>query len=582
MKRIITIVVVSLLLFATTAQAVLTYDSDYYLKNLGYVATGVKNRDPVYLNMGEVETLLDLIQYGSIGTGSVFYVDSSVSVPGNGTTITAAKATLDEAINLCENDRGDLIFVLQGHTEAMGAGADEVDIDVDGVTIIQVGSNTISNGFDYTGTTTGAFAISGDNVTLINLRFHANVPDVTEAVDLEASATRVSFIGCLFDAENPGTDEFYTCIDQGGANVNQLAVRGCDFRMGAGAAVSAIDLIDSDYAKIIGNFFEGDYSTANVLNATTASIHILITDNVMINGNAGGAAGLNTEPCIELLSTTSGVITGNTLICNEATPDAAIVGADMWVLDNFYQEAEGGVSAAPMWFSTDTLENKIGVDDSSNLGTTSNVTADADGSILERLEFVQAQPATDSATNYLGVDDAANLGLTTAVVADVDGSVLERLEDLSERQLGTTLTAGKSYTVTAATASITASTSPLFTIAGGPIRITDFVGVSAGSIGASDMLIQSISTVGTVTFPFTTNVGLDSDPAGTFYTFTGAVPSVLTPLLGAQNLSAQAALNWYAPVGTVDQLGDAAVSGIINWYMTFIPLVEGVTVTDAT
>jgi hypothetical protein len=405
-----------------------------------------------------------------------------------------------------------------------------------------VGSNTISNGFDYDDdTASAAFKIDADNVTLVNLRFHANVPEILDAVELQANATRVSFIGCLFDVETRNTDEFDRCIKQDGANANQLTVQGCEFRMGGGAAEMAIDLIDSDYAKIIGNFFEGDYSIADVNNATTASIHIVIANNTMINGTVGGATGLNTEPCIELKADTSGVIMGNKLICNEATPDAAIVGADMWVMDNFYTETEGGVSAAPMWLTTDTLDNKIGIDDAANLGTTANVTA------------------------------------------DVDGSILERLEDLSERQIGTTLIAGKTYTMTAAHASITATTDPLFTIAGGPILIIDFLGIAAGTIGASDMTIQSIDTETTTTFPFSTTVTLDSDAAGTTYVFSAAVPSVLVPLEGAQNLADRAGwLNWYAPVGTVDQLGDAAVSGVIDWYMTFIPLVEGVTVVDAT
>ncbi len=427
MKRIIGIVVV-MLLGATTAQGVLTYGADYYRRNLGYFGTGVKARDPIYLNMAEIEGLLEIS--GPIGTGKVFYVDSNVSVEGNGTTVATAKDTLNEAVDLCISDRGDFILIMQASTELMGAAADEVDIDVDGITIIQVGSNTISNGFDYTGTTTGAFAISGDNVTLVNLRFHANTPDVLEAIDLEAGATRVRFLGCLFDTESPGTDEFHRCVKQDGANVNQLEVISCDFRMGAGAAECAIDLIDSDYAKVVGNLFEGDYSIADVNNATTASIHILITDNVMINGTVGGNAGLNTQPCIELLSTTSGVITRNYLICNEATPDAAIVGADMWVMDNFYTETEGGVSAAPMWVTTDTLDNKIGIDDASNLGTTSNVTADSDGSILERLEQldVDTSATATSATavalvdpNYVSYDAPRILADTTSAMTVGNG-----------------------------------------------------------------------------------------------------------------------------------------------------------------
>jgi len=422
MKRIIWLFLIVAIL-APSADA-LNFGAEYYRTHKQSLLAGTYQRDPLWLFMNETEGNLG----GNVGTGNVWYVNSNVASEGNGKSWLAAKDTLNEVIDLA--DANDTIYIAQGHTEAMGAAADEVDIDVDGLTIEQVGSNIISNGFDYTGVTTGAFAISGDNITLINIRFHANIPDVMEAIDLEANATGVRFLGCLFDSETPGTDEFFRCVKQDGANVNQLEVIGCEFRMGAGAAECAIDLIDSDYAKIVGNLFEGDYSVADVNNATTASIHILITDNVIINGTVGGNAGLNTEPCIELKSDTSGVIIGNYLVCNEATPDAAIVGADMWVMDNFYTETEGGVSAAPMWLTTDTLDNKIGVDDSSNLGTTSSVTADSDGSILERLEQIDVDTSATatSATavalvdpNFVSYDAPRILADTTSAMTAGNG-----------------------------------------------------------------------------------------------------------------------------------------------------------------
>lgn len=144
------------------------------------------------------------------------------------------------------------------------------------------------------------------------------------------------------------------------------------------------------------------------------------------------------------------------------------------------------------------------------------------------------------------------------------------------------LVPGKQYTLMAAQASVTATTDPLFTIAGGPIKIVDFYGVVTTQMGNSDITIQSIDTATTTTFPYSNTVTCDGDVVGTTYTFTGAIPSVLTPLTGAHNRSATPDIQWYAPIGTVDQLGDAAVAGVIEWYMTFIPLTTGVIVTDAT
>ena len=141
---------------------------------------------------------------------------------------------------------------------------------------------------------------------------------------------------------------------------------------------------------------------------------------------------------------------------------------------------------------------------------------------------------------------------------------------------------GKQYTLMAATASITATTDSIFAIAGGPIRIVDFYGVVTTQMGNSDITIQAIDTATTTTFPYSSTVACDGDIVGTTYAFSAAVPSVLVPVAGAQNLADRgASLNWYAPIGTVDQLGDAAVAGVVEWYMTFIPLTTGVVVTDA-
>lgn len=144
------------------------------------------------------------------------------------------------------------------------------------------------------------------------------------------------------------------------------------------------------------------------------------------------------------------------------------------------------------------------------------------------------------------------------------------------------LVPGKQYTVMAAPGSILAASDPVFTIAGGPILIVDFYGVVTSQVGNSDLTVQSIDTVTTTTFPYSTTVACDGDIIGTTYSFTGAVPSVLTPLTGAHNRSGTPPIQWYAPIGNVEVLGDAAVVGVVEWYMTFIPLTTGVIVTDAT
>jgi len=112
----------------------------------------------------------------------------------------------------------------------------------------------------------------------------------------------------------------------------------------------------------------------------------------------------------------------------------------------------------------------------------------------------------------------------------------------------------------------------LFTIAGGPIMVTQFVGIVAtGIIGAANMTIQITTTAPAGTVALSTTVAIDDDAAGTSYTFTAAAPGVLTPTT-AGALANVPSYNWLCPIGTISGLGSAARAGVIAWYMTYRPL----------
>lgn len=274
----------------------------------------------------------------NIGTGNIYYVDSNVTVEGDGKSWANARNTLDEAVGLCTADNGDVIFLAPGHTETLGAAANEVDIDVAGVKVFAIGSGKLRALFDFTAATTTAFVIGADDVSVINCQFLANVTDVPEAIAIEAGAEQVTISNCLFYANLEGTDEFLVCIDSQGAASDRLTVTNCHFAMGAGAAVAAIQTLDSDYSIIASNIVFGDYSTACIYNKTTASNHIVIAGNLLFNGTIGAAGGLNTEPCIELVATTTGIVADNYVACNVAVDDDAIIGVAMFLFENMYSE----------------------------------------------------------------------------------------------------------------------------------------------------------------------------------------------------------------------------------------------------
>lgn len=312
--------------------------ADCYLAGNTYTETeGIAGSVPI----GKTYAVDALAALGVAHVGKIIYVDSGeVSTVENGMTWGTATDTLEEAIDLATTNVGDVIFIAPGHTETMGAAADEVDIDKNNVTVIGLGKGDARPLFDFTGDVTGAFAVSGDNVTIRNLRFHANILDVNEAIEVEAGAVNCHIEYCMFDLETPNTDYFLECIDSSGAASDELHVTGCEFYMGEGSCNAAIYFKDSDHAVIKDNISYGDYAIANINQITTASNHLTIENNVLFNGTIGGNTGLNAQPGIEMLGSTTGIIRFNHIGCNLATKAASIVADDCYLFENYYNEDE--------------------------------------------------------------------------------------------------------------------------------------------------------------------------------------------------------------------------------------------------
>lgn len=112
----------------------------------------------------------------------------------------------------------------------------------------------------------------------------------------------------------------------------------------------------------------------------------------------------------------------------------------------------------------------------------------------------------------------------------------------------------------------------LFIITGGPIMITEFIGIVTTVIGgAANMTIQEAVVDPAGDVALSTTVAINTDAKGTSYTFTAASPSVLTPTT-AGGLVNVPSVKWLCPIGTIQALGSAAQDGVIAWYMSYKPL----------
>lgn len=261
---------------------------------------------------------------------NVFFVCSvtGTNAAGFGSNPDTPVATLDYAVALCTANKGDVIMVLPGHNESLTA-ADGVDLDVAGISVIGLGTGANKPTFDYDNAN-GEFVIGADDIKIQNLRFRVSANAVTKAIDIEAGAEGYVIDGCEFGWAETATDEFTDTIIVN-AGCNDGLIQNNLFAAGAQAAATGVKLVGaSDNVIIRNNRFTGAYSTACINGITTLSTNLLIDGNVMQQGT--------TEPGIELLTGTTGVIKHNYIATNLATIAASIVADACFKFLNYYCE----------------------------------------------------------------------------------------------------------------------------------------------------------------------------------------------------------------------------------------------------
>jgi len=283
--------------------------------------------------------------------GKVFWVNnSSVLAPGgvggsdgNKGTYQKPFSTVDAAVGKCTANRGDVIYVMPGHVETIASGGGIV-MDVAGITIVGLGRGTLQPRFDFTATAS-TVELSGDNIAVHNINFHANVSGVVIGLNVLAGATNSEIVGCTFDVEATTTDEFVIGINYG-VGCNDFVVDGLKMDMGLGGAATGIKLVGATAGGNISNSrIVGDYSQACVAGITTLSTEIYIEDCFLVNGASGNIGAVEV---VEMLTGTTGAIRRTHSMCNVATIAAHYVADTMAFFENYATEDVGQATGATL------------------------------------------------------------------------------------------------------------------------------------------------------------------------------------------------------------------------------------------
>lgn len=236
--------------------------------------------------------------------------------------------TIDAAIGSCVADRGDIIYVCPGHTETIAA-AGGITADVAGVSIIGLGNGNLRPTITWS-ETASTFAISADDVLVKNIITTISKDEVVKLFYITGSGVTLDAVDFVPYASGQARQFVLTTNA-----ADQLTIKNCNHRQtaAAGAAQVWIQLVGTDNTRILNNSI---WITAY---ANTGSICISGSTAVVeceIAGNRIAWLGATITSVINLVTTSTGIITDNRVFGGSAVLQAAIITGDAcYVAENY-------------------------------------------------------------------------------------------------------------------------------------------------------------------------------------------------------------------------------------------------------
>lgn len=260
------------------------------------------------------------------GAGRVFfvlksthanYVDLVKEHPAYSTAVPAVYTTIDAAIGACVADRGDVIYVMPGHTEAVTNGS--IAADVAGVSIIGLGSGAMKPTLTFSATNS-KINVTAASCTFQNFRLTAGIGDVVTAFLHATAAQNTQYLDIEFYATS--TFNFINCYTLGAANISDGCkwVRNYLRTADAGQLALAITAAAHNDLKFYDNYVVHAAALPGLL--TAAAVELLGLDvrrNFVQTGQTDGSGGV--------LVATSGTASSGSIVDNDmkTADDAANV-----------------------------------------------------------------------------------------------------------------------------------------------------------------------------------------------------------------------------------------------------------------
>lgn len=267
--------------------------------------------------------------------GKVFFVDSGIDA-SEGTSPDTAVGTIDEAINLCTANNGDVVYVMPGHTEAVTVSS--IACDVAGVTFIGLGSGAMKPVLTF-GATDSRINVTAANCTWQNFRWTAGIGDVVTAVLHATAAQNTRYLDIEFYATS--TFNFINGYTLGAANISD----GCRWERNylrtadAGQLALCVTAAAHNDLKFFDNHVQHAAAAAGLLTAGAADLLGLhMRGNFVQTGQTDGSVGVL---AITTSTASSGCIVDNDMKTADAAANVAIpIASKVYAARNYVAGAD--------------------------------------------------------------------------------------------------------------------------------------------------------------------------------------------------------------------------------------------------
>lgn len=254
--------------------------------------------------------------------GNAFWIDSGGSNSGDG-TFQRPWTTVNEAVDHCKANNGDIIFAKPGHLETITAAAG-IALDVAGVALIGLGTGSMRPTFNFTTAVGADLNIDAANVSIANFLFTGGIDALTGPIDINAADCTLVAIETR-DVTGQATDFIV-----GDDNCDRLLISDWTHRGAAAAgADTALSVVGADDVVIEAFEIYGNFAVAAIEQVTTAGNRWRVgggpKPNYIWTENAA-------DCCIAMKSDTTGWIGPNLYLMlqdNAANFAGATVGAAM-------------------------------------------------------------------------------------------------------------------------------------------------------------------------------------------------------------------------------------------------------------